>query len=289
MRTIFLLIRGINQTGMAFGDVSKGLQTIEERQKALAQSGYRLLFAGAAFMAFGAMAAGALMGVIAKSTAGARIMDDFGKAMDRFQRGLSEAILKNYGEEIKRLLKTITDWTTNPQALDITAQLAVKGITGTIGLGGALLAFGGLKLFLSALLPYLGLESAAGVAAIGALGEIIVPIIIALMVKDFIWTFFPDQAKIWDDFWAALKPKGLTLNANGMINFDAEYKSPLQQWLDSRNGTTDNGGMSNGPSSPTATVNQTNNFYGVNSANEIADKVKDTTIDGIINALGANP
>jgi len=275
---------------MAFGDVAKGIQTIEERQKALAQSGYRLLFAGAAFMAFGAMAAGALMSVIAKSSSGARVMDDFGKAMDRFQKGLSEAILKNYGEQIKGLLKTITDWTTNPQALDVSAKLIVTAVTGTLELGAALLAFGSLKLFLSALLPYLGLESAAGVVAISALGEILIPVIIALIVKQIIWTFFPDQAKIWDDFWAALKPKGMTLDANGRINFDAPYKSPLQQWLDSRNGTTEDGGTSNeSPTPPNVSLNQTNNFYGISNANEIAGKVKDSTIEGITNSLGANP
>jgi hypothetical protein len=286
-RTLFLFIRGIDQTGRALTDPTKKLTDMEKAQQRLAQSGYRLIFAGAAFMAFGAMAAGALMRVIEKSSVGARVMDDFGKAMDRFQRGLSEAILKNYGEQIKGILKTITDWTTNPQTLDITAKLAVTGITGTLALGAALIFFGGLKMFLSALLPYLNLSSAAGEATVTAAGSIVIPIIITLVVKDILTLFLPEtQAKmmsgldsimeLWKRAQEGKLELGLTPNAGSNLadKFRLVGKTAREtavdnnQWLKAA-----------------VTIYQ----YITGTPTEIVNQVKDSTIEGITDSLGAIP
>lgn len=286
-RTLFLFIRGIDQTGRALTDPTKKLTEMEKAQQRLAQSGYRLIFAGAAFMAFGAMAAGALMKIMEKSSVGARVMDDFGKAIDRFQRGLSEAILKNYGEQIKGILKTITDWTTNPQTLDITAKLAVTGITGIIALGAALAFFGGAKMFLSALLPYLGLDSAAGVATINAAGSIVMPIILTLVFKDILALFLPEaQSQMISgldnamDLWKKAQEGKLELG------FEPDAGSNLLDKFRWVGRTARETATNNNPWLQAAvTIYQ----YITGTPTEIANQVKDSTIEGITNSLGASP
>ena len=130
VRTIFLLIRGIDQTGRAFERPRKELGELELRQKALARSAYRLLFAGAAFIAFGAMALKGLSGVIQQSTLGKLMADDFRSSWGKLTSAIGESMAKTFAPFIKGFIKFIDLIRGN--------KLAVF-TTGFIAFGGALL------------------------------------------------------------------------------------------------------------------------------------------------------
>ena len=205
-RTIFLLIRGIDQTGRAFDGVSKGLATVEERQKALAQSGYRLLFAGAAFMAFGAMATGAILKTLEASTRGSRILDSFGLAIDRLKRNFAESIIDNFGPALESALDTLEQLANNEQFIDIAVKVAIAIGPGAVVLGAAMTATGISFMLVSKLV---GLFSAAGLISAGTAGGITtlaalagaaviiigLAAVIEISLKNIIWSMTPQVAK----------------------------------------------------------------------------------------------
>jgi len=140
-RTIFLLIRGVDQTGRAFAGPTRALTKLQQQQKALARSSYRLLFAGAAFLAFGMMAAKALSGLFVMTGKGKLLTDDLSLAWRRFATTVAEQTTKILGPSIIWLTKVLDKLAENPAFAALIGMTAV-GIVG-LSLLGAVGAFAG--------------------------------------------------------------------------------------------------------------------------------------------------
>lgn len=150
VRTIFLLIRGIDQTGRALDDPYKKLTMLEKQQRALARSSYRLLFAGAAFTAFGAMATKSLMGLAEKSSMGKLLMDDLRRSWGRFANVLGEGIAKTMTPLVHWFMKWIDGISQNP--------ILMKGAAVASSIGAVLIALTGVGLVLATIFRYSGIK-----------------------------------------------------------------------------------------------------------------------------------
>jgi len=151
-RTIFLLIRGVDQTGRAFEGPTRALTRLQKQQRELARSSYRLMFAGAAFLAFGAMGLKALSGLFTMTSKGKLLTDDLSLAWSRFAFTIAESTTKFFEPALKSLTWLFDKLAQNPL------------LAGMIGIGGVLLTTGAVGLGLG-----LGLKGIAGMLA-GALG-----------------------------------------------------------------------------------------------------------------------
>jgi len=140
-RTIFLLIRGIDQTGRAFEKPKRELSELQKRQQALARSAYRLLFAGAAFLAFGLMAAKALSGLFTMTSKGKLMTDDLRRAWTRMATSVAEQITQMLGPAIEDLTRWLDNLADNPFYSKLLA-LGAGGIVGLSLLGAAISVIG---------------------------------------------------------------------------------------------------------------------------------------------------
>lgn len=198
VRTLFLFIRGVDQTGRAYDSATKKLMTLEEQQKALAQSSYRLMFAGAAFMAFGTLATKALMSTLDTTTRGIRILNDFDKTMERIKKGLAEAIVNNFGDEIQGVLDKIDQMSQDEGLMNLFTTFALPAATGITIVGAELFAAALLTKFVSALIEAFGAKTIIGatltkVATGLSLG---LPVLITLTVAWLAWEFLiPEETK----------------------------------------------------------------------------------------------
>lgn len=167
-RTIFLLIRGIDQTGRAFEGPKRQLTELQKRQKALARSSYRLLFAGAAFLAFGIMSAKALSGLWQLTSKGRLAADDLGRAWKRLATGVAESITTIMGPAIKGLTKWLDNVASNKAWTGLLAMLGV-GVVGGAITGGALALGGAAAGGIAGLLFKLGIGGGGAAVAGGGL------------------------------------------------------------------------------------------------------------------------
>jgi hypothetical protein len=162
IRTIFLMLRGVDQTGRAMDSATKKVETLEEKEKMLAQTSYRLLFAGVAFVAFGAMMLGALGSMIGSSSRGQMVMDAFGEAIDRVKRSFSEATLNLFGEQIKDVTKSINELSQDKDTMELLTAVS-WGIGFTIVGAGLLFATSSAGTYLiNQALKFWGLEGLEG-------------------------------------------------------------------------------------------------------------------------------
>jgi len=196
VRTIFLLIRGIDQTGRAFEKPKKELNEFQLAQKRLARSSYRLLFAGAAFLTFGLMAAKGLAGLIDETSRGMLYTEDFARSVGRLKKSLSEAFLNNFEDEISNITEQIdrlsqneflSGWIANGLALIVGLSITAGGIAVAAGLTG-LIKVNLLMPLLSAIGSVFGLVGGAlGISSLAA-GVITVGIILLLEItRRIIW------------------------------------------------------------------------------------------------------
>jgi len=206
IRRIFLLIRGIDQSGRARKNVAEGLQNIEKRQEALAKASTQMLFAGAAFATFGAMATRALLGTLETTSAGTRIMTSFGTVFTRLKQSLAEVIIDRFGDTLVKWLDKLNEISKNDtfmkliggSLLDITLGMTITGITfGVLGL--SLLFIKGL---LDALVAAKIITAAAASSALGAVvtgGAFVIGLIIlgvlAFKVAEILIDIMPESWK----------------------------------------------------------------------------------------------
>lgn len=232
-RTIFLLIRGVDQTGRAFAGPTRALTKLQQRQKALARSSYRLLFAGAAFLAFGMMAAKALSGLFTMTGKGKLMTDDLSLAWRRFATTVSEQTTKILGPSIMWLTRLLDKLAANPAfaaaigmtgvgivALSLLAAVvawggaAAKGLAVLFKLGGAVAGAAGAGGVQTTMTQFLGGAAAgagikAGIVAklgsmftaikgaavtYGAAGlQVAIPVLLTLAIAKVVW--FMSQSK----------------------------------------------------------------------------------------------
>lgn len=208
-RTIFLMIRATSQIGEAFNDAGKKVDNLKEKQENLAKTAQHLLFAGAAMVAFGAMVTGAMLSTLSSTLRGQRVLDDFGKAVERIKQSFSETIMNNFGEQIKGVLKTLTDFSNNKEQMEMIVNIALTFGPGLIAGGAALILSAvilGITGMLSGALSALAFTSAAGAVAAGGGAVVIGLISVALGVAVGLYLrkmFWKDdyQSKI-DEFLA---------------------------------------------------------------------------------------
>jgi hypothetical protein len=166
-RTIFLFIRGVDQTGRAFASADKNLTNLQRKQRELLRSAYRLLFAGAAFALFAVKTSQGILSLMERTSQGALVVDDFRRSWDRLLDKLSEKFTEHATPWIDKLIKGMDYLTDHPWILDWTVKLglgltglAALGAVGTLGLAGLktgaavllkILEVIGLKSFLEAL------------------------------------------------------------------------------------------------------------------------------------------
>jgi len=147
-RTIFLYIRGIDQTGRAFDMLDRRMKKLIQNQmylykvsedvakkmlvkqaevhnmlRTLENASYRLLFAGAAFTAFGAMFMYAIGRVIGASSMGELYVEDFNRAMNELITGISETILTIWGPAIQDFIGWLDEL-----AQDETFKMIIAGV-----------------------------------------------------------------------------------------------------------------------------------------------------------------
>jgi len=163
----------------------------------MARSAYRLMFAGAAFAAFGVMAGRAMIGLMDKTSKGNLVLDDFRRTWDRFTGALGESITEYITPTIDNIIRRLDKLSQNQTWLDLRGRDIVWTITLLIGMGGAL-AIAGItgKFFATFILPLLTLIlppgakvllGMAGVKAAGAIATIALPVAIALVVTGITW------------------------------------------------------------------------------------------------------
>ena len=196
IRTIFLFIRGVDQTGRALEGAKKKVETLEEAQQKLAKTSYRLMFAGAAFLTFGAMMARALAGVLEHTSRGVRLMGDFGTALDRVKQRLAETIIGKFGDDLTDLLKDLENLTEDDWKMNIIASLLFGTVEGLIkgGLVGLGVAFVGK--IIGALATALSMAGMTATAATlttvgGALLAIGIVAMATIVIGSIIWRMLP--------------------------------------------------------------------------------------------------
>lgn len=220
VRTIFLFVRGVDQTGRALEGPSRKLTELERKQRALARTSYRLMFAGAAFATFGAMVMRGLMSTLEYSSRGVRLLGDLGEAVDRVKKAIGEEIVDTFGETISGWADTLDRLAKNEAFKNLTAKVGFTLTLGAIEFGAALTA---VSLLYKIGMAFAGLLTAAGYAAQGAAVagaaatflHFALPIAVTLVVATIIWSIMPDA---WKEsirkFAKELKEKALTENIN---------------------------------------------------------------------------
>jgi len=199
-RTIFLFIRGIDQTGRALEKPYRDMTKLEKAQAALSRTGYRLMFAGAAFTMFAALAGRAIMGLLESTSLGQLYLEDFTRTFDRLKQGLAEAVMDNFGPVIEGWLATLDDLAKNEEWKRIVAGLIVPATITLGAVGVSLVAVGlGMKI-VTALAVAVG--KVAGLEAAGAImlgGEVAlmlaVAIVLSFVVSQIIWSMIPEKMR----------------------------------------------------------------------------------------------
>jgi len=137
--------------------------------KSLEQASYRLLFAGAAFVSFAAMAGMAIAGLIGASSKGGLIVEDFQRKWEALADAISERIISDWEWAIEGLLDLMDDLGENETfmmiisgvAIPITLALGVMGVTLLVtGIIGSFLAK------LMGLLVFMGWTSEATISKV---------------------------------------------------------------------------------------------------------------------------
>jgi len=203
VRTIFLFIRGIDQTGRAITKPRKDMTDLQKTQADLARSSYRLLFAGAAFLSFGYMATKGLAGLLETSSRGQRIVGDFQETFGRLKRALGERIVDKFGETLISWVDKLAKLSSDPTWTNLTADLVITLGLGSIAVGATLSAVAitaaviGKLLGVAAFFKLISAgtaATAAGAVAPALLG-IVIGAVLTVAIAKIIWELLPDAYK----------------------------------------------------------------------------------------------
>jgi len=211
-RTIFLAVRGIDQTGRAFSIIDRRIERLIQRQmqlqgisrkaattemvkdqnrllfamRALDRMAYRMIFAGAAFLTFAAMMGWGIMSIIEKSSMGELVIEDFRRAFDKLITSISEKILEDWGPAIKGFIDWLDSLAENEMFKTIFSGLAIP-VTIVLGLMAVtLLVTGIIGKFLALLVGVLetaGFVETGALKAHGVAGfQMAIPILVTFMI-----------------------------------------------------------------------------------------------------------
>jgi len=293
VRTIFLLIRGIDQSGRALSDASKATDNLAEKEKNLASASFRMLFAGAAFLAFGVMATGALLSTLSASTRGQRALDDFGKVVERVKKAFAEATINLFGEQIKDTIKQLDLLSKDTATMKLVTEIGWTVAIGSIIVGIAAIAGAGIAFIGNAIMAALfpGVASAATTfTATGVVGtglSVAIPLTIGYIITWKIMDIVENQLGIKPVSLNDVVDRQFAWLTGGKKKEQTPNSNPGSSGLGPL-GDTQYGNYAN--PSPTSSLGQTFNFYGgVNTKatkEELAPLFSDLMKDYIISQQG---
>ena len=105
VRTIFLMVRGIDRTGNVFRDMDTGMTKLIKKQIQLQRIFSNLIFAGAAFLSFATFLSFGFTRIIGMSSLGALYVEDFRRIMEKLGIVMSELLIKNLRPWIEGFLR----------------------------------------------------------------------------------------------------------------------------------------------------------------------------------------
>lgn len=194
-----VFVRGVDQTGRALQKPLKDLTALEKAQARLARTTYRLMFAGAAFLTFGAMITRSLAGLLEYTSLGQLYLEDFTRTFDRLKQGLAEAIMDRFGPMIEGWIESLDNLSKNEAWMDLMAGIVVPIAFTLTTVGIVLLAATITAKIITTIIGAFvtaGLLSAEGGAAAiagGTLGVITlgISVVLAIAIKKILTSFFP--------------------------------------------------------------------------------------------------
>lgn len=112
--------------GGALDEATKKITTLQQAEKALSDMTYKLMFAGAAFFAFGSLLANGLKGFLDYTSKGTMMMESLGLAWDRFASRFGAALADNLEDDIKWIVDVMDMIGEDKGLLNATAWWAVE-------------------------------------------------------------------------------------------------------------------------------------------------------------------
>lgn len=208
-RYLFLLIRGIDQTGRALTKPLKDMTALQKAEANLGRQSYRLMFAGAAFTTFGLLATRALLRTMEYSTRGARVLGDFGEALERLKKAIGERIVDKMGDTITGWIDSLDALAGNEMFKFLTGEVGLKLILGTVAVGVTLTAGAIMAALLGKLVGLLVtagfMAEATGAAIVGGITgtilSIAIPVILTLAIASLVWSVLPKEFRKQVETW----------------------------------------------------------------------------------------
>jgi hypothetical protein len=148
-RTLFIAIRAIQYTDRATKQVADNIDKLITKQDSLRkQTAIANIAGGIMWTALGVMASSAIMGIMRTSSAGARVMNQFDRALSQLSKSFGKAFTEVLGPVIKALTGLFT-WISKlpPQLLQFIAAGALAGVTFITLKGATMLLTGALTYF----------------------------------------------------------------------------------------------------------------------------------------------
>lgn len=96
VRSIFLLVRGVDRTGAMFTQMGKNMDKTIQKEMAMERAFGNLIFAGAALMTFGSLLAMSIGKILDMSSLGALYVEDFARVLERLGIAVSEYVIKHF-------------------------------------------------------------------------------------------------------------------------------------------------------------------------------------------------
>jgi len=262
-RTIFLFIRGVDQTGRAFSlldrridklikkeldagakSIKMARETVREQNKllfamqAIDRAAYRLIFAGAAFTAFAGLMVMGIGNIIGASSMGQLYLEDFSRAWTKLSIAVSEAILERWGPAIQDFIEWLADLAENETFLQITSGALIP-ITVVLGLMGVTLLVVGIVGKFSALL-FTVLTTVMGIPAgniafgAGLALEISIPILL-IFSMGAVFGWLKDEFEKWlEEAFGYTEIENLRkdLGFGSIMAPQAEKSGSIWDWLE---------------------------------------------------------
>jgi len=262
-RTIFLFIRGVDQSGRAFNVLDRRIdnlirkememgaksikvarETVREQNKllfamqAIDRAAYRLIFAGAAFTAFAGLMVMGIANIVSASSSGELYMEDFGRAWERLSIAVSEAILEKWGPAIQDFIGWLGDLADNETFLMITSGALIP-ITIALGVMGVTLLVVGIvskfaTLLFTLLTTVMGIPAGNLAFGVGLALEITIPILLIFTVGA-IFGWLKDQFEKWlEEAFGYTEIENLRkdLGFGSIMAPQAEKSASIWDWLE---------------------------------------------------------
>ncbi len=142
VRTIFLMIRGIDRTQALWQTQDKEMKKLIETQLRMQKAFNNLIFAGAAFMIFGTMIAAGFAKILESTSLGSLYMEDFRRVFEQLSISFGEAFLNNFRPMLDWLVQFLSALSQNAPLMDFMAKIAGFGLVFMLTVGPIMMMIG---------------------------------------------------------------------------------------------------------------------------------------------------